>query len=437
MRDLFLLAILPFLLYTMAKRPFVGLGLWIWTALFFPNGWVYGAASSIRFNLLFAGVTALSYLIMKDKPKFRLGGTGFLVLLFFAWATASTIMGMGRPELAWDIWSRFMKVILLFVFVIAIIDSKLHFDFFLGCVVLSVGFYADLEALKFLASGGGHKIQGMAGHVLGDRNELSVAFVMLLPICVYLLREYGQQSRALSLGLMGTIGLTVAAIIGTQSRGGFIALLALGAYFFIKSDRKMLVAAMLAVLAIGLSQVVTSEWVSRIDTINSVDKDASFMGRVVAWKLSFILATQHPFFGGGFKGLEYFPVWSSLSQDFFSMPWFYTGDALPDPEKARAAHSVFFQVLGDHGFVGLAIYLAFLVGAFFKARSIAMKARAAKAAEWIAKAATTLQLTLFAFCVGGAALSFAYFDLTFATIALLIVLEKRILPRAIAEARAA
>jgi probable O-glycosylation ligase (exosortase A-associated) len=436
MRDLFLLAILPFLLYTMAKRPFVGLGLWIWTALFFPNGWVYGAASVIRFNLLFAGVTAFTYMIMKDKPKFRLGGTGWLVVLFFIWATASTMMGMGRPELAWDIWNRFMKVILLFVFVIAIVDSKLHFDFFLGCVVLSVGFYADLEALKFLASGGGHKIQGMSGHVLGDRNELSVAFVMLLPICVYLLREYGKQSRALSLALMGTIALTVTAVIGTQSRGGFIALLALGAYFFIKSDRKFLVAAMLAVLVLGLSQVVTTEWVSRIDSINSADKDASFMGRVVAWKLSFILATQHPFFGGGFKGLEYFPVWSSLSQDFFSFPWFYTGDAVPDPEKARAAHSVFFQVLGDHGFVGLCIYLAFLFGAFLKARRIVMRARLARSAEWIAKAATTLQLTLFAFCVGGAALSFAYFDLTFATIALLIVLEKRILPRAIAEARA-
>lgn len=436
MRDLFLLALLPFLLYTMAKRPFVGLGLWIWTALFFPNGWVYGAASVIRFNLLFAGVTAFTWFIMKDKPKFRLGGTGWLVLFFFIWATASTTMGMGRPDLAWDIWNRFMKVILLFLFVIAIVDSKLHFDFFLGCVVLSVGFYADLEALKFLASGGGHKIQGMSGHVLGDRNELSVAFVMLLPICVYLLREYGKQSRALSVGLMGTIALTVTAVIGTQSRGGFIALLALGAYFFIKSDRKLVAAAMLAVLALGLSQVVTSEWVSRIDTINSADKDASFMGRVVAWKLSFILATQHPFFGGGFKGLEYFPVWSSLSQDFFSFPWFYTGDALPDPEKARAAHSVFFQVLGDHGFVGLGMYVAFLVGAFLKARRIVFKARAARAPEWIGKAATTLQLTLFAFCVGGAALSFAYFDLTFATIALLIVLEKRILPRAIQEARA-
>jgi probable O-glycosylation ligase (exosortase A-associated) len=435
MRDAFLLAVLPFLLYAMARRPFVGLGLWIWTALFYPNGWVYGAASVIRFNLLFAGVTAFSYFVMKDKPKFVLGRTGFLVLLFFMWTTASTLMGVGRPDLAWDIWDRFMKVVLLFVFVLMIVKDKLHFDFFLACVVLSVGFYADLEALKYLASGGGHKIEGIFGHVLADRNELSVAFVMILPICAYLLRQYGKQSKVIQVALLGTIALTVTAIIGTQSRGGFIALLALGAYFFIKSDHKMLVTAMLAVLVLGLSQVVTHEWIERINTIDAADKDASFMGRVVAWKLSLILATHNPFFGGGFKGLEYFPVWSSLSQEFSSFPWFYTGAALPDPDKARAAHSIYFQVLGDHGFFGLGIYLSILLGAFFKARRVVRLARIHPVPEWIGRAAITLQLSLFAFCVGGAALSFAYFDLTFAAIGLLIVLEQRILPAAIKEAR--
>lgn len=435
MRDMFLLAVLPLMLYAMAKRPFIGLGLWIWTALFFPNGWVFGAASVIRYNLLFAGITVLGYLIMKDKPKFHLSKTGGAILLFFAWTTASTIMGMGNPDLAWDIWNRFMKVVLLFVFVLAIVDDKLHVDFFLWCAVLSVGFYGDLEALKFLASGGGHKIEGMSGHVLGDRNELAVAFVMLLPICVYLLQEYGKQSRLLSIALLGTIGLLVAAVIGTQSRGGFIAMLAVGAYFYVKSERKIAVALLLAVLVLGLSQVVSSEWVSRIDSINDANKDASFMGRVVAWKLSFIMAVQHPFFGGGFKALEFFPVWSTLSLDFPSYSWFYTGDEVPAPDRARAAHSVYFQVLGDHGFFGLAIYLGFIIAAFRKARSIVRIARAHDAPEWIPRLATTLQLTLFAFAIGGAALSFAYFDLTFAIIGLLIVLESRILPAAIREAQ--
>lgn len=433
MRDLVILAVLPFLVYAMCKRPFIGLGLWIWTALFFPNGWLYGAASVIRYNLLFAGITVVGYFALKNKPKFKLTGTGALILLFFAWTTASTLMGIGNPERAWDFWNRFLKVFVLFLFVLAIIENKLHIDFFLWCLVLSVGFFADLEALKYLGSGGGHMIEGMTGHVLGDRNELSISFVMLLPICAYLLQEFRQRSKILSLALIGTTALLVIAVIGTQSRGGFIVLIALGIYFYIKSEKKGLLTVLLVIAVLGMAQLVTDEWVTRIQSVNAADKDASFMGRVVAWKLSFIMATHHPLFGGGYKALETFPVWSALSQEFNSFPWFYTADATPDPDKVHAAHSVYFQVIGDHGFGGLVIYLSFLVATFRKARKIVRVARQHAVPDWIPRLATTLQLTMFAFCLGGASLSFAYFDMTFAVIGLLIVLESRILPAAILE----
>lgn len=429
MRDLVMLSVLPFMLYFMAKRPFIGLGMWIWTALFFPNAWVYGAADNIRYNLLFTGVAVLGYLILKNKPRLQLGALGAMVVLFFLWTTISTMLTMAPPDRSWDIWGRFAKVIALFMFVLLVVDKKLHIDFFLWCVVLSVGFYADLEALKYLASGGGHKIAGFSGHVLGDRNELSLAFVMTLPICYYLLGQYGQRSRLIWLALLGTMVLLVAAVIGTQSRGGFVALAGLGGYLFLKSERKLPLGILIVVLVIGLSMVVSDEWMSRMNTIESADTDNSFMTRVVSWKLSFIMAVQHPFFGGGFKSLETFGVWSELSRQFFSYEWFYTGAALPNTKVARAAHSVYFQVLGEHGFAGLAIYLSFLVGAFLTARRIARSVKVYGGPPWVRTLATMLQLCIFSYALGGAALSFAYFELFYAIIGLLIVLELRILPR--------
>ena len=431
MRDLVLLAILPFIIYTMAKRQFIGIGMWIWTALFYPNAWVYGPAGNLRYNLLFTSVAILSYLCMRAKPKMVLGVLGSLVLLFFFWTTMSTVLTLAPSKVSWDIWTRFAKVITLFVFVLLVIEKKLHVDFFLWCVVLSVGFYANLEALKFIASGGGHKIAGFPGHVLGDRNELAVAFAMTLPICYYLLGEYGKNARYIRLALLGTMGLLVAAVIGTQSRGGFVAMAGLGAYLFIKSNRKIPMAILGSMLIFGLSLIVSDDWTARMNSIESADADASFMGRVVAWKLSFILAMQNPIFGGGFKSLEYFPVWASLSRDFFSYSWFYTGDLLPNTEVARAAHSVYFQVMGEHGFGGLLIFLTLLAGTFFKASSLSRKVKRLGGPEWIRSVATMLQLSLFAYALGGAALSFAYFELYYAIIALIIVLELRILPAAL------
>lgn len=432
MRDLFFLAVLPLMLYAMAKRPFIAVGMWIWTAMFFPNAWLHGMASGFRYNLLFTGIAILGYLMLKDKPKVSFGAIGAFVLLFFLWTTVSTVFTSGVPDVAWEMWIRFFKVILLFVFVLLVLDKKLHFDFFLWCVVMSIGFYAGLEALKYVASGGGHMIEGFYGHVLGDRNELALAFVMTLPVCAYLLGEYGKSAIVVRFGLLGLMGLIVTAIIGTQSRGGFVALLGLAGYFFLKSERKV-VLALLAVVLVGvLSNVVSDEWTNRMDTIGEAGEDASFMGRVVAWKLSFILAMNNPFFGGGFKTLEYYPMWLTLSQEFFSYPFFYTGDALPDTTRGHAAHSVYFQVLGEHGFGGLAVYVAMLVVSFRAAHRVAVKARKHAETAWIASLGTMLQLVIFAFALGGAALSFAYFELLFAMCGITQVLHSRVLPAALA-----
>ncbi len=433
MRDLMLLALLPILLYVAAQRPFIALGLWIWTAMFFPNAWVYSAASGIRYNLLFSIVTILGYMISKNKQQLQLGNVGVLVLIFFGWTTISTTLTLGVPEVAWDIWVRFFKVVLLFIFVLLVMNKKLHIDFFLGCLVLSIGFYAALEGAKFIVSGGGHRIAGFSGHVLGDRNELALAFVMMIPICSYLLVEYGKKSVFIKGGLIGLLIMLTASVIGTQSRGGFIALLALGGYFFYKSQRKILLTFLIVGMVSILSGLVSEEWIARMDTIENADQDASFMGRVVAWKLSFIMAVNHPFFGGGFKSLEFFPVWSQLSQDFFAFPFFYTGDALPDPHSARAAHSIYFQILGEHGFVGLLIYLALLFLAFKTAGNVAKLARKAGALPWISNLGTMLQLSIFSFSVGGAALNFAYFDVIFAIFGIVLVLKTKILPAYLAD----
>lgn len=427
MRDLVMLTLLPIMLYAMVQRPFIAAGMWLWTALFFPNAWVYGLAGVPRYNLLFAAVAIIGYLAWKNKPKVELTNLGFLVLAFFFWTLGSTLTSIGLPAVSWDYWIRFAKVVALFIFVVLVIKEKLHFDFMLWCVVLSVGFYANLETLKFIVSGGGHKIVGLSGHVLGDRNELSLAFVMTLPLCYYLWTEYGKQSRILNLALLGTMALLGLGVIGTQSRGGLIALLVLGSYMYLKSERKILLTVLIIALGIGAASLVSTDYVARVDTIATADEDSSFMSRVVAWKLSFILAMQHPFFGGGMKSLEYFPVWSDLSKDFFAYPWFYTGTSLPNPTVARAAHSIYFQVLGDQGFVGLALYVGCLVSSFMKASSVARRARKAGAPDWLPTAATMVQLSIFAFAVGGAALSLAYFDLLFALLGLVVVLEARLL----------
>lgn len=435
MRDIVLLAVLPLLVYAMIQRPFIGLGMWIWTAMFFPNGWVYGLADNIRYNLLFAGLTAFAYLRSKQKPRLEFGTLGTLVALFFIWSTITTIFGLAPPTISWEFWGRLAKIMVLFLFILLVMKSKLHIDFFLWSLILSIGFFAGLEGLKYIASGGGHRIEGMSGHVIGDRNDLALALAMLLPICFYILSEYGGKHPALKLGLTGLISLIIISIIGTNSRGGLVAMLSVGTYIFLKSERRLLFAFLILGFAVILVGFIPEQWYARMSTIGTASADSSFMGRVVAWKLSFILAMQHPFVGGGFKALEHFPVWTALSQDFFQYPFFYAGDEPPNPYRSFAAHSIYFQVLGDHGFIGLAIFIAILIFAFTEAGQIATAARKSGCAEWLERLAIALRLSVFAYAIGGVALSFAYFDFIYAIIAIIQVLKIRVLPDEIARAK--
>ncbi|MBX9833548.1 MAG: putative O-glycosylation ligase, exosortase A system-associated, partial [Burkholderiaceae bacterium] len=418
-----------------AKRPFIALGMWIWTALFFPNAWMYGLGTVPRYNLIFALLAIFGYLMQKEKAPVKWGAIGTLVTVFFIWTSLSSIMGIGNPEKIIERWENLLKIVMLFYFVNLIMTKKLHVDFFLWCLVLSLGFYAVVEGLKYLSSGGAHGIAGFDGHVLGDRNELAVACVMLLPILFYLMLEYGKRYKLIRFGLLGTMGLTVMTIIGTQSRGGMIALVMLFGYMFVKSDRKVSLA-LISIVVVGVaSHFISAEWAQRMDTIGAADKDESFMGRVVAWKISLIIAMHNPIFGGGFKAVEFLPVWQEMALEWDSYSFFPTGDVMPNTRIARAAHSFIFQLLGEHGFFGLAFYLMFVAVAFYKAGRFAKIARQHAETAWLATLGVMLQLSLFAFVLGAMALSFAYFDVTFAILAIIQVLDSRILPAELAVLR--
>lgn len=433
MRDLVFVLILPFLVHAACKAPFISLGLCVWTTLLFPNGWMYGFAKSIRVNLLFSLCMFGTYFAYKNKKKVHVDGIMLIVAVFLFWGTLTTLFTQGDFDVAWDFWTRVIKIIITLYFVILIIEEKVHFDFLLWCVVLSIGFFGFVEGLKWIGTGGGHHIEGLLGHSLGDRNELSIAFNMTIPICLYLRSQYAAKSKIISMGLLGMVLFLVLSIFGTNSRGGFVSLLSLGFYLFLKSKRKVLVLVLSGTFLGVAGAILSDQWFDRMNTIQSADKDSSFMGRVVAWKLTFIMAMDHPIMGGGLKALEYFPNWQYLTTRFDEYPWFTTGKERPDPKSAHAAHSVYFQLLGNHGFVGLFIYLSMIYSAFAANRKVIKQGRKMGAPPWMMDAAVAMQLSLFVFCVGGLTLSFSYFDMTYVLLALSSVLSSHFFRNFVAE----
>jgi probable O-glycosylation ligase (exosortase A-associated) len=254
-------------------------------------------------------------------------------------------------------------------------------------------------------------VTGGAGNVIGpprtgieDRNALALALLMTIPLTYFLYQT--SASRFARVGLILIILLSAVAILGTYSRGGLIGLAALSLYFWWVSTRKVTVAA--CALAIGLAgwSVLPDRWFERMASVQEVDADASFQGREDAWRFAMNAASSR-LLGVGFSGTE--------DQRVFEL-------YLPDPTatiaRGRAAHSIYFQVLGDHGFVGLGLFLVILILAWRTAGRLS-KLDGKDEEGWMAEFGKMARVTLATYCIVGAALSMAYDSTIFCLLGIL------------------
>ena len=128
------------------------------------------------------------------------------------------------------------------------------------------------------------------------------------------------------------------------------------------------------------------------------------MGRINAWKMAFNMAKDRPLGGG----LESFQDYS------FAL-------YAPNPDDVHASHSIYFEVLGEHGFVGLGLFLMLGLMTWRTASWVIGRARRDREKRWAADLAAMVQVSLVGYASAGAFLGLAYFDYYYTLIALVIL----------------
>jgi probable O-glycosylation ligase (exosortase A-associated) len=411
-----LLVMLPFAI----GRPHIGALLWCWTAMLVPNAYVYGIAAPIRFNLIVVLITLIIWVLSKEPVRVPMNRTIVLLIIFGILGTISALFAIGTENIAWEHWERFSKIILFAVVVGALFNSRGRIEALIYAIILSVGFHGVEEGLKFIVTGGDHRIFGPGTSILADNNAFALAMLCTLPLVFFLYRQ--ASYRALRFTLLGGAGVLFFTVVGTFSRGGLIGLLAIAFWAFLHSARKVRYLAMAIPLAILLVSFAPDRWTSRMDTISTADEDTSFMGRVIAWKQSTLIALDHPILGGGFHAVQDFTVWTQYRQMRFDELDFIPTDQ-PDPLSPHAAHSIYFQVLGDMGFVGLILFGLIGLTAWRNTIVVTRKAKGRADLEWAGQLAQYIQYSFVAYFVAGAALSMAYFELMYIQFAMIASLR--------------
>lgn len=121
------------------------------------------------------------------------------------------------------------------------------------------------------------------------------------------------------------------------------------------------------------------------------------MGRVDAWIVNYKLANEHPLTGAGLRNPYKTEIAATVDQE--------------RAPRAKAAHSIYFEVLGGAGYVGLVLYLAVLATAFRQLGRIARAhQKTADARPWLKQFGADVQLSLMVFCFGGLSTSMEMWD---------------------------
>jgi probable O-glycosylation ligase (exosortase A-associated) len=390
MRDIALTLALVVLGPLALRFPFVGVYLWVWLSLMNPHRLTYGFAEFLQFNMVIAGLTLLGCLFTSEKLRLRATPVTIFIAVFSIWITITTIFAP-VPEVTNPLWSRNIKILFLMVLVIALITSRHRLNGLMWVMAVSLAYYGIKGGGFMILTGGNSIVFGPFRTMIADNNALSLALIMTLPILNYL-RLHTHQPL-LKLGLIGTMVLTLAAVIGSYSRGGFIAMAAMLGFLWLKGRSKLATAA-LGIVAVGTVLVfMPAKYMERINTIDDAMEDSSFRGRLDAWEVAFHTANDR-LLGAGFDGPRQDIVWKEY---------------LPE-RTPRASHSIYFMVLGEHGYIGFVIYMLLCFAAWRNFSHVLALTRDRPELLWARDMASMLQVSMLGFLVGGAALPMAYYD---------------------------
>lgn len=403
MRDLLLAIIIVVICISALRRPWIGVMGWTWISLMNPH------ALSWHLNLFpvaaaIAGCTLLGLLISKDRKNFSISSeTGFLIAFMF-WICITLIFSFD-VEGSSAMWKRVIKIDFMILVSLVLLHSKKHLICYLWVVVASIGFYGVKGGVFTIITGGTYRVWGPTNTFIEGNNEIALALIIIAPLLYFLRSQVNSRwgKNAISLSIL----LCVAAALGSQSRGALVALIAMAIAFWWYGGRQFGILTAILIVSVVAWLSMPDEWFSRMNTIAEYQSDASAMGRINAWRMAWNLASDR-FFGGGFD--IYNPI-------IFSQ-------YAPDPLDVHAAHSIYFQILGEHGFIGFLLFLILWSIVWWNAGKLRNNSRLSAETKWVSDLGAMCQVSILGYAVGGAFLSLAYFDLPYDVI-VVVVLARR------------
>jgi len=372
-----------------------------------PHRLSWGFAYNFPFAQVIALVTIASFVFCKEPKRFPLFPITVVWLVFLLWMGITTIFAE-FPHLAIVQYEKIIKVQIIVLLTMFIMNTKERIIPLVWIIAFSIGFYGIKGGVFAILTGGTQRIWGPAGSFIADNNGLAQALLMIIPLMFFLRNTI--TNKWIRLGFIGLIILISISVLSSYSRGAMLGASCMALFLALKSNRKLLIFSFLPVLIAGLLTFMPQKWYDRMNTLQTYEEDGSAMGRIDNWKFAFHMANDR-IFGGGLN------VWGEASI-FYQYEAEAREGAIP-----RAAHSIYFGILGEHGWIGLILFLIILFLAWRTGTWVIKRTKKREDLAWANELARMIQVSLIAFIVSGAFLNQQYFDLPWHIMSILVLVR--------------
>jgi putative inorganic carbon (hco3(-)) transporter len=400
LRSLWLLFVYASFLGLSTAAPFVATLGYVWVDTFGPQNVSYILLNQIPVAMIMGAAAIGGYLLMDRRLPPPLSRETVLMIAMLIWVNLTMIWAQA-PVAAWEKWDWAVKTLAFATFIPFVIRSRVQIEAFAQIYVFSLAANFVPFGLKTLVSGGGYGTNlGLVGgnSGLAEGGLLSTVCLMAVPLALCLSKHSQLLPRVklLPFAYWFIAGLAAVTAIGTYERSALIGILVLGIYMWTRTKHKFGFGIVVITVGCLLIYTTSGAWNERVATIANFEQEDSAFTRILVWRWTLEFTATHPL-GGGFE--------TNLI-NHIELPATETKPATV--QFGRAFHSIYFEMLGEQGYPGLATFLLITSLSFFRLRGLAKRARAYPELEWVTGLSNALQGGLAVFMTSGAFVGIAF-----------------------------
>lgn len=420
--DLALIGFIGLLLAMGLRRPFIWVLAYIYIDIVAPQKIGWGPIQGLPVSLIAFCAAFAGWLLLDGKQGSRFTWRQGLILALLAWCGVTTL-GAAFPEAAWAKWDWVWKALVFAAFLPLTLRTRLRIEAAALIMVLSIGTIIINGGLKTVFGGGGYGVLSLLvreNSGLYEGSILSTAAIATIPLVLWLAR-HGTIFKPDWMVRLFAAGLIFACLlipVGTAARTGLVCVAVLGVLLLRAVRHRFVYVGLGALALVAAIPFLPQGYLERMSTISDYRSDESASTRLQVWRWTLDYVAEHPW-GGGFDAY--------LGNSFTYETRAVTGggnnhmiETVEVTDQARAYHSSYFEMLGEQGWPGLALWLWLQALGVWQMERVRRRFASTEAGRtsWQRGLATALQQAQLVYLAGAVFVGIAYQPFIFMLIGL-------------------